>query len=128
MIDYKTYQTSTVSVSQNNESPIAEYFNTYLQLNPAIGYLTFEVFNDSPVRGRAPVPNARITISKLLGDDINKALDSLSEEHAEIFRMYLYGFRYQEIADCYHIPEGTIKSRIHIARKILQAKLKMHHA
>ncbi len=52
-----------------NESPIAEYFNTYLQLNPAIGYLTFEVFNDSPVRGRVPVPNAKITISKLLGDD-----------------------------------------------------------
>ena len=69
MIDYKTYQTSTVSVAQNNESPIEEYFNTYLQLNPAIGYLTFEVFHDSPVRGRVPVPNARITISKLLGDD-----------------------------------------------------------
>jgi len=69
MIDYKTYQTSTVSVAQNNESPLEEYFNTYLQLNPAIGYLTFEVFHDSPVRGRVPVPNARITISKLLGDD-----------------------------------------------------------
>lgn len=69
MIDHKTYQTSTVSVAQNNEAPIAEYFNTYLQLNPAIGYLTFEVFNDSPVRGRVPVPNAKITISKLLGDD-----------------------------------------------------------
>ena len=69
MIDHKTYQTSTVSVAQNNESPIEEYFNTYLQLNPAIGYLTFEVFHDSPVRGRVPVPNARITISKLLGDD-----------------------------------------------------------
>lgn len=69
MIDYKTYQTSTVSVAQNSESPIEEYFNTYLQLNPAIGYLTFEIFHDSPVRGRVPVPNARITISKLLGDD-----------------------------------------------------------
>lgn len=67
------------------------------------------------------------TESKLLGDDINKALDSLSEEHAEIFRMYLDGFRYQEIADYYQIPEGTIKSRIHMTRKILQAKLKMHH-
>ncbi len=69
MIYYKTYRASTVSSAQNNESPMSEYFNTYLQMNPGIGYLTFEVFHDSPVRGRVPVPNARITVSKLLGDD-----------------------------------------------------------
>ena len=85
MIGFKTYQTSTVSVAQNDESPIAEYFNTYLQLNPAIGYLTFEVFNDSPVRGRVPVPNARITISKLLGDDyyISKIITTNADGETE---------------------------------------------
>ncbi len=69
MIDYKTYQASDVSSAQNNENPVSEYFTMYLQENPGIGYLTFEVYNDSPVRGRVPVPNAKITVSKLLGDD-----------------------------------------------------------
>lgn len=68
-----------------NESPLEEYFNTYLQLNPGIGYLTFEVFYDSPVRGRVPVPNAKITISKLLGDDyyISKVITTDDDGEAE---------------------------------------------
>lgn len=66
------------------------------------------------------------TESKMLGDDINKALNSLTEEQNEIFRMYLDGFRYQEIAAFFCMPEGTIKSRIFKIRKVLQGKLKMY--
>ncbi len=65
----KTYYGPPVTKVQNNEVPVSEHFRTYLQMNPVIGYLTFEVFNDSPVRGRVPVPNAKITVSRLLGDD-----------------------------------------------------------
>lgn len=54
---------------ENNTSSMSDLFTIYLQLNPGRGYLTFEVFNNSPVRGRVPVPNAKITVSKALGDN-----------------------------------------------------------
>lgn len=67
MINNKTYHGNPVSSSQN-VPPISQYFETYLSLNPKTGYLTFDVYRDSPIKGRVPVPNAKITISKLLGD------------------------------------------------------------
>lgn len=66
MIDYRTYHGSVVSVAQNEDEPHS-YFRTFLTENPKIGYLTFDVFEDSPLRGRIPVPNARITVSRDLG-------------------------------------------------------------
>ncbi|MCU7551315.1 hypothetical protein OCK74_19490 [Chitinophagaceae bacterium LB-8] len=39
------------------------------------------------------------------------------------FLLYLQGYHYQEIADLLNQPLGTIKSRIHFAKKQLQKKL-----
>lgn len=69
MTDRRTYESKNVSSAQNDETSMAEYFNSYLQTNPGTGYLTFEVYNDSPVRGRVPVSNAKITVSMPLGGD-----------------------------------------------------------
>lgn len=70
MTENKTYRASAVSPAQNNTtSTVSDYFTSYMQMNPGIGYLTFEVYNNSPITGRVPVPNAKITVSKLLGDD-----------------------------------------------------------
>lgn len=67
MIDNKTSHGS-VHYTEHNETPVSDYFGTFMSMNPKTGYLVFEVHEDSPVRGRIPVPNAKITISKLLGD------------------------------------------------------------
>lgn len=63
-----------VSAAQNTEQPYSyfttqpySYFTTFLNENPKIGYLVFEVYEDSPVKGRVPVPNARVTVSRPLG-------------------------------------------------------------
>jgi RNA polymerase sigma-70 factor (ECF subfamily) len=40
--------------------------------------------------------------------------------------MYFHGFKYHEIADKLAIPIGTVKNRIHLARKELKDALKMH--
>ena len=40
------------------------------------------------------------------------------------FMLYFEGFRYHEIADIMREPLGTIKSRIHFARKMLKAEIK----
>lgn len=36
--------------------------------------------------------------------------------------MHVSGYKYQEIAEEMNLPLGTVKSRIHAARKVLQAR------
>ena len=55
--------------------------------------------------------------------EINKAVYSLPQIFKSSFLLYLQGYQYQEIADMLQQPLGTIKSRIHFAKKQLQKKL-----
>lgn len=57
-------------------------------------------------------------------EEINKALEKLSEVYRTPFMMHYKGFKYNEIAEQLDIPIGTVKNRIHIARKELKARLK----
>lgn len=58
--------------------------------------------------------------------DINKALEKLQDTYKDPFIMHFRGFKYQEIAERLNIPIGTVKNRIHIARKELKDKLKIY--
>ncbi|MXV52967.1 sigma-70 family RNA polymerase sigma factor [Pedobacter sp. HMF7647] len=62
--------------------------------------------------------------SKFIMDDIKLALGKLPEEYYVPFSMYFEGFKYHEIADYLQIPIGTVKTRIHVARKLLKKSLK----
>ena len=62
--------------------------------------------------------------SKFIMDDIKLALSKLPEEYYVPFSMYFEGFKYHEIADHLTIPIGTVKTRIHVARKLLKKSLK----
>ena len=55
--------------------------------------------------------------------DINYAINVLPEIFREPFLLYFDGFKYNEISDMLHEPLGTIKSRIHFARKLLRAQI-----
>ncbi len=59
-------------------------------------------------------------------NDIEKAIAGLSEEHRAPFMMYYIGYKYTEIAEKLSIPIGTVKNRIHIARKELKKSLKVY--
>jgi len=59
-------------------------------------------------------------------DDIKEAMNKLPEEYYVPFTMYFEGYKYQEIADHLRIPIGTIKTRIHVARKLLKKSLKSY--
>jgi len=63
---------------------------------------------------------------KFAMDDIQKALVSLDNSFREPFMMYFHGYKYHEIADKLTIPIGTVKNRIHLARKELKDVLKMY--
>ena len=64
--------------------------------------------------------------SSFTRNDIKKALRNLDETYKEPFLMYFRGFKYHEIAEKLDIPIGTVKNRIHIARKELKSFLKQY--
>jgi RNA polymerase sigma factor (sigma-70 family) len=55
--------------------------------------------------------------------EIQAAIHSLPDIFRQPFLLYFDGFKYHEIADMLHEPLGTIKSRIHFARKLLKAQV-----
>lgn len=59
-------------------------------------------------------------------EDINEAIDKLKDDYKNPFLMHFRGFKYHEIADILDIPIGTVKNRIHIARKALKNDLKAY--
>jgi RNA polymerase sigma factor (sigma-70 family) len=59
-------------------------------------------------------------------EDIQAAVDTLEASYRHPFRMYFEGFKYSEIAKTLKIPIGTVKNRIHIARKELKQSLQVY--
>ncbi|WP_009034896.1 RNA polymerase sigma factor [Indibacter alkaliphilus] len=59
-------------------------------------------------------------------DDIYTAIESLDDVYKVPFMMHYKGFKYHEIADKLEIPIGTVKNRIHIARKLLKEDLNVY--
>ena len=59
-------------------------------------------------------------------DDITTAIESLESAYKVPFMMHFRGFKYHEIAAKLEIPIGTVKNRIHIARKELKHLLSVY--
>jgi RNA polymerase sigma factor (sigma-70 family) len=55
--------------------------------------------------------------------EINEAVYHLPEIFKNPFQLYFEGYKYHEIAEILTEPLGTIKSRIHFARKLLKQQL-----
>src|SRR5690625_3633933 len=72
-------------------------------------------YNQTAVANRAE--------SSLRVKEIQKAIDKLPEIFKKPFMMYFTGYKYHEIADKLDEPLGTIKSRIHFARKMLKKQI-----
>ncbi len=70
---------------------------------------------------QAVIPNT--AESNLRIKDIQGAINNLPEIFRNPFLLYFDGFKYHEIADMLHEPLGTIKSRIHFARKLLKNQI-----
>jgi RNA polymerase sigma-70 factor (ECF subfamily) len=57
---------------------------------------------------------------------IHKAITNLPEIFKAPFMLHYDGFKYDEIAATLNEPLGTIKSRIHFARKLLKAQIERY--
>ena len=58
--------------------------------------------------------------------EVQTAIYGLPDIFKNPFLLYFDGFKYHEIADMLHEPLGTIKSRIHFARKLLKTQIDRH--
>lgn len=66
----------------------------------------------------------QMLFNQLLDDDVKKAIDELPDDFRIVVVLsFIEGFSYQEIADIVGIQLGTVKSRLHRGRKILQKNL-----
>ncbi|HET6724256.1 MAG TPA: RNA polymerase sigma factor [Chitinophagaceae bacterium] len=55
--------------------------------------------------------------------EINKVIYQIPQIFKVPFLLYFEGYRYHEISEWLNEPLGTIKSRIHFARKLLKEKI-----
>lgn len=82
-----------------------------LNFQEDLGYETNEVFNNI---------NSEMEVA-----EIQTLIDSLPEGYKMVFVMYaVEGYRHSEIAKMLEISEGTSKSQLFKARKMLQEKIK----
>ncbi len=62
--------------------------------------------------------------AKVFDDDVRKAIEELPDDfRIVVILSFLEGFSYQEIADIVDLQLGTVKSRLHRGRKLLQKQL-----
>jgi RNA polymerase sigma-70 factor (ECF subfamily) len=62
--------------------------------------------------------------NNLLDDEISEAISSLPEDFKTVIILSdIEGFTYEEIADFVDCPIGTVRSRLHRARKMLYVRL-----
>lgn len=58
--------------------------------------------------------------------EVQAAVHELPEIFRDPFTLYYEGYKYHEIAQMLKEPLGTIKSRIHFARKLLKAQIERY--
>jgi RNA polymerase sigma-70 factor (ECF subfamily) len=67
---------------------------------------------------------ATALVDRLDADLVQRALDALPEEFRTVATLYfMQDLPYQEIADMLDVPIGTVRSRLHRARRMLQKAL-----
>jgi RNA polymerase sigma factor (sigma-70 family) len=62
-------------------------------------------------------------LAELNQKQIQQAISGLPDIFKNPFLLYYDGYKYNEIADMLQEPLGTIKSRIHFARKLLKVQI-----
>ena len=79
---------------------------------------------ETPESGRNSEPSAELA-SKRIVERIFAVLDELTPEHkAAIILREIEGLSYEDISKVMQCSKGTVMSRLHYARKKLQAKLR----
>lgn len=95
------------------------FINNYRKIvrNQTIIDQTEELYHlNIPQNSGIPSPDSMCTM-----DELMDGIDQLPVDLKKPFRMHVDGYKYAEIANDMHLPIGTVKSRIFLARKRLQS-------
>ena len=65
--------------------------------------------------------------TNMMMQQLTKMIEGLDEDLRVAFLMNFQGYKYQEIADQFNIPLGTVKSRIFFARKELKEQIEKYY-
>jgi RNA polymerase sigma-70 factor (ECF subfamily) len=87
--------------------------------------MTYErIIDEEFIRQNQPSSPEESVMAQILDDEVQGALNGLPEEYREVVIMALAEeMSYKEIASALSIPLGTVMSRLHRGRKLLQATL-----
>jgi RNA polymerase sigma-70 factor (ECF subfamily) len=105
------------------------FINNYRSKAKAPQSLTFDDIDDGFLFGqlaknKSSTDPEKEFFSKIFDDDVRKAINELPEDFRYVVILsFLEGFAYQEIADITGLQIGTVKSRLHRGRKLLQKSL-----
>jgi RNA polymerase sigma-70 factor, ECF subfamily len=93
--------------------------NEYRRRGVRLEYQEYEAFEEKLDYLNEPAIEQEVVIEKIF-----QTLDLLGEEHRSAFLLrYREGFSIREVAQTLDLPEGTVKSRLFYAKKILAEKL-----
>jgi RNA polymerase sigma-70 factor, ECF subfamily len=96
--------------------------DTFSDLDAPALYL-FKQTREIGMHGRNPDPAARL-IERLEAEEVSKAIAALPEDYRVVSALYfMEEFSYQEIAEIVGCPVGTVRSRLHRGRRMLQKAL-----
>jgi RNA polymerase sigma-70 factor, ECF subfamily len=94
-----------------------------------VSYDEVEEFYDSIKSSSVPSANnvQKIIFEDVFDDDISSALQSLPETFRTVLVLSdVESFTYEEIAEVVGCPIGTVRSRLHRARKLMQTQLRAY--
>lgn len=88
---------------------------SYIRAKKKISFLEDEYYVEESINN---------TDINLIIDDVQQLIDNLPDGCKMVFNLYaIEGFKHKEIADLLNISEGTSKSQLSHARRILQTQL-----
>jgi len=83
-----------------------------------------QMIEETFIRDRTPPSPEELVMDRVLDDEIQQAMGRLPEEYRTVVLMALLEeMSYKDIAAAMSIPLGTVMSRLHRGRKLLQASL-----
>lgn len=97
-----------------------------IMVRESISYLRGRKILEFPVEDLITEDDSNNNIEVNMGvAEIQQLIDDLPEGYKMVFIMYaIEGYKHHEIAEMLHISEGTSKSQLFKARKLLQVKIK----
>lgn len=107
------YRSRAKKEVRSDDVPIEDVQEIYL----------FRQSRDQGIHAETTDPAGTI-VDRLTAEGLASALDQLPEEYRVATTLYLMdNLSYQEIADALEVPIGTVRSRIHRGRNLLQKAL-----